>query len=234
MKYLTAIIIMFSCGCILESEECGKTFVLRDQRCVPAENPGEFGLGAGSAPSDAGINDSTRFDDVIDLSVDLGGIDAQVDNPWADFVHILIVDRTADGDAQQTPAVPGADIDGVTVADPLGMRVGTGEVIINERINDPYMASIQRSSRAGLGLPDGRAVSLGTQGGFIRVGLGLERPLRGGDIISIVEIDEVMGNQDRYEAFICRTDAEALRGCRVLGVASSGATEFSLDVIDSP
>ena len=90
------------------------------------------------------------------------------------------------------------------------------------------MASIQMDSRASLGTPDGRAVSLGTQGGFVKVSLGLSRPLRPGDTITIVEIDEAMGDEDRYEAFICRADAEFLTGCRVLGMAASGATQFSL------
>ena len=215
-------------GCILVSEECGNGFSLSDGRCVPVEGSdsivdSDSRVGAIESVSDAAV--VTPDEDSTGVDQDMA---AEVPTIWQDFEHILIVDRTEDGGARRTPALPGSDIDGITVSDGAGMSVGTGDAVVDERINDPFMASIQMDSRASLGTPDGRAVSLGTQGGFVKVSLGLSRPLRPGDTITIVEIDEVMGDGDRYEAFICRADAEFLTGCRVLGVAARGGTQFSL------
>ncbi|MBV72090.1 MAG: hypothetical protein CMH52_12250 [Myxococcales bacterium] len=228
--YAMAALILW--GCILESEECGKQFVPREKRCVPAQPADDFGAGAAAESLDAAAKDGGGLDVVMDATTTQATLDAETVNPWDEFVQILIVDRTEDAAARQTPALPGADIDGLSIADETGVLIGTGDVIIDDRVNDPFMANIQLNSGAGLGPPDGRAVSLGTQGGFIRVGLGLDRPLRDGDIISIFEIAEAMGDQDRYEAFICRNDAEALRGCRVLGLAASGSTDFRLGSAD--
>jgi hypothetical protein len=151
---------------------------------------------------------------------------------WVNYRNLLLVDRTSDTDVRRTPALPGADIDGVLIHDERGNFVGTGQSVVDARINDPFDANIQLDPRAALLRPDSRAVSLGTQGGFVRLGLELSRPLQSGDLIEVSEIRERMDDTDRFEAFLCRTDADGLRGCVILGIGLSGTTTFLVPSID--
>ena len=152
-----------------------------------------------------------------------------VEDEWSAYSVVLVVDRTGDDAARSTPALPGADIDAVEVLDSEDRVIGVADSVIDSRINDPYEANIQAVPRSALGRADVRAVSLGTQGGFVRLSLTTDQPITAQARLRIVEIEEEFVNEDAFEIFLCRADSEGLSGCRSLGTSESGTVLFDLD-----
>ncbi len=160
-------------GCILATEDCGFGFEEIDGRCVPVDTPEPF--------RDEREPRAVRPDDDGGVGVVDAG-EARPD-PWSVFKVVLIVDRS---EAVSLPPVPGADIDAVTVE---GSQFGFGVGVLDAQINDPFGASLAKDPRSAIGTPDAFAlfedfdffVSLGTEGGFVKLGLELERPLEEGD-----------------------------------------------------
>ena len=234
MKLGALIIVLCQVGCLLQPEECGETFVEREGRCVPSQAPppfvvpfdGDLSASDTLATSDAGL----ERDSTVDMMADDARVVPDMASPWAEYTVVLIVDRTADSDARMNPALPGADIDAVVVEDDTGERLGFAEEVLDSRINDPFQANIQTDPSAALLAPDGQAVSLGSQGGYIRLGLSLRAALRPGSLIVVTEIEEGAEVMDAYEAFLCRKDSEGLRGCRILGLGSAGGTSFLVPI----
>ena len=81
-------------------------------------------------------------------------------------------------------------------------------------------------------MPDDRAVSLGTQGGFVRIQLTLARPLIPDDFIEVYEVAERDEDPDQYQVYLCREGSEGLNGCRILGIGRTGRTAFLVPSID--
>jgi hypothetical protein len=233
VKTTFPLLLFFLSGCLLEPSDCGPSFQAQSGRCEPATAPPQYTpLTADKGPTQTerpGLDAGGQLDQGIEpdasYSVD-GTIVPDMATPWAAYENLLVVDRTTDGDARQTPALPGADIDGVLIKDERGEFIGTAQEVIDARINDPYQANIQLEPSAALRMPDGRAVSLGTQGGFVRLRLELSRSLLSGDLVEVVELRERSGDADKFEVFLCRSDADGLRGCIILGIGGSGSTRF--------
>jgi len=228
VKILAAIFCLLQVGCLLQPEDCGEGFKPVEDRCVPLKEAPPLNPDAQAFEFDAATLTDVGKEGLIDGDLADGSPfqDAEtipdMASPWAEYTVILIVDRTEDGDARETPAVPGADIDGLLLKGGVGEIIGFAGQVIDSRINDPFRANIQREPRAALLTPDDRAVSLGSQGGYVRLGLELQRSLRAGDSVEVYELIERPGDPDRYETFLCRGNSEGLRGCRILGIGEAG------------
>lgn len=209
-------------GCLLAEEDCGVGFTFDGQRCVPRLPAPPFapaeGDGAPIAPSDAG------FEPFADLAPPPPDI-------WSEHRIALIVDLTPLDRLVTTPATPGADIDAVQaiVSGPRGdERIGLGGEVLGEQLNDPFRGNLNLDPSAALDLPDRRAASLGGTGGFLYIGLDLDRPLRSGDALVLVEQAENGGESDLYELFLCRTP-DSIDDCRSAGRGGPGITRFPLE-----
>ena len=237
MRVLLTIFACLLTGCLLSEEPCGLDFKVVEGRCVPLQAPPPFRASSDpsedATPRDGAVRDlGLRLEPVFDASPvellpDAGP--EPVEDEWSAYSVILVVDRTPDGSANRTPALPGADIDAVEVLGPDDGIIGVADAVIDARINDPYEASIQTEPRSALGRADDRSVSLGTQGGFVRLSLSTERPITRAARVRVVEVEEAFENEDTFEVFLCRADSEGLSGCRPLGTSADGTTIFPLD-----
>lgn len=230
-------------GCILDTEQCGPDFVLRDNRCVPQIEPLPFRPEADAFPvPEVGpqFDATLRTDSGAKPGIDAGGpLDARFrpdaaapPNPWAPFVNILLVDLTAVRDARATPQTPGADLDAVRVVGPD--QRGFGGELIEFIINDPFDQNRATDPSQALGPPDWRdgrvdgIVSLGTDGGFIYMSLEMSRPLARGDVIEISEAESSGGRTaDRLQAWLCLDGHPDPDNCRELG-EGQGTFEIEL------
>ena len=216
-------------ACVLESETCGDPFVLVDGRCVVSQPQPNA--------QDNGVNDASNFANDDDRSIPTdGGVrmtEQRDTGPVVpDFIQILLIDSTPLSVARRTPPLPGADIDGLQVFDDTGVVFGTAVEVLQAQLNDPFQASIQTESRAALFAPDGRAASLGTEGGFIRLRLEVERPVTALDGVEIVEIGESDDDEDQYDAYLCRANSIRLDNCVFLGAGQTGRTFLNFTPID--
>ncbi|MGC6415622.1 MAG: hypothetical protein ACON3Z_00750 [Bradymonadia bacterium] len=216
-------------ACVLESETCGEPFTAAEGRCVVIQ----------SQPNaqDGGMSDGLVFAMDAERQVPIDDGVRMVERPdaggeLADFVQLLLVDSTPLSVARRTPPLPGADIDGVQIVDDSGAVIGTAVEVLDEQLNDPFQASIQTDSRATLFAPDGRAASLGTEGGFVRLRLEIERPVSALDGVEITEIGESEFDEDQYDAYLCREDSVRLDNCVFLGTGQTGPTYLGFMAID--
>lgn len=208
-------------GCLLAEEDCGIGFVFDGDRCVPTDPPPPFRAG------DAG----TRTDRGADADPPPEPEPEPPDAEWAGFGIVLLVDRTPRDAAGQTPSTPGADIDAIQAVEPSprgDSRIGVGGRVLGAALEDPFDGSLNSDPDALLGVPDGQVASLGAEGGFAYVALDLDRPLRRGDLLVVVERSENSGGQDAYAAFLCQTQ-ESVQDCRELGRGGSGTARFTLE-----
>lgn len=216
-------------GCLLAEEDCGVGFAFDGERCVPRLPappfaPGEGADGAGRGSSDA----------VAPLTPDAEPPPPPPPPPpdvWSEHRIALIVDRTPLALVARTPATPGADIDAVQaiVDGPRGdERIGLGGEVLGALFNDPFRGNLNLDASAVLDLPDRRVASLGAEGGFVYVGLDLDRPLRVGDAIVVVEQAENGGEGDAYELYLCRSP-DSIDDCRPAGLGGPGITRFPLE-----
>jgi len=216
-----ALVLSSTAGCLLAEEDCGAGFELVEARCVPSSTPPPYDPASG----DAGARgDGAIGDALAPVLPDDGG-------RWADFGIALIVDRTPRGAASGTPATPGADIDSLQVASSEGgrdRRIGQGGEIVGAFFLDPFSANVNGDAEVVLGLPDGEAASLGTDGGYAYVQLALERDLVAGDVMVVVEQDEGRAEQDAFELYLCREPDDTLAACRSLGLGGPGINRFEL------
>lgn len=205
-------------GCLLAEEDCGDGFAFDGLRCVPlAEPPPYRAPGAGEPPPG--------------VAPDLGlPPDMAPPGIWAEFDVVLLIDRTDPKDASRTPASPGADIDAVQIAEvtPVGeRRVGVGAEAAGFLL-DPFNGNLNTDLDAALGVPDGAAVSLGSDGGYLYLSLALDRPLRSGDLVVIAEVSDTGADADRYELYLCREPDDSLQACRLLDSGGGGISRFEL------
>ncbi len=235
MKYSVLIAAIALGGCILTDSPCGQGFEQSGDTCVPVSMPEPFRnpdmSASNSQEQDSSDADLPQSDSESPspAPIEPGDADVAVDE-WSEFSEVLLVDRTEDDSAAQTPAQPGADVDALVIVsrDDDDERIGWAAAIVDSRINDPYEANVQSDPTAMLLPPDGQAVSFGTQGAFVRTTLELQRPLRAGDRIALYEVEEERPQEDRLEIFICRADRPGLAGCRSLGIAEGGLQYFGL------
>lgn len=205
-------------GCLLAEEDCGDGFGFDGVRCVPLGDP--------SPPRDPGAGGQDPG-----ASADAGPtVDMEPPSIWAEYRVVLLIDRTRPADASRTPASPGADIDAVQIveATPIGERPVGVAIQAAGFVLDPFDGNLNTDLERVLGPPDGRAVSMGTDGGYMYVSLDLERPLRSADLIVITEVTEVGADADRYQVYLCREPDDSLQDCRLLDVAGGGLARIPL------
>ena len=126
MRVLLTIFACLLTGCLLSEEPCGLDFKVVEGRCVPLQAPPPFRASSDpsedATPRDGAVRDlGLRLEPVFDASPvellpDAGP--EPVEDEWSAYSVILVVDRTPDGSANRTPALPGADIDAVEVLGP--------------------------------------------------------------------------------------------------------------------
>ena len=235
MRSIMTILTCLLTGCLLQSEPCGLDFKAVDGQCVPLQAPPPF-TSDPDTPPDASTDAADardlglRLEPVFDASiVDVESDSTVEEDEWSAYSVVLLVDRSPDDSANGTPAIPGADIDAVEILAMDDRSFGSANDVIDARINDPYEANIQMEPRSALGLPDGRAVSLGTQGGFLRLALTTQGPITATARLRVVELEEDAPNEDAFEVFLCRSDSEGLSGCRSLGTVDGGTQIFELN-----
>ncbi len=207
-------------GCLLSEEDCGAGFVFDGERCLPAEPAPPFRAG------DAGLRNDGAAADLEPKPAPEPTLD-----DWAEFRIALIIDSTPRAATGQTPASPGADIDAIQAVEPTprgDVRIGVGGVVLGALFNDPFDGSLNLDPAAVLGEPDGRVASLGPDGGFVYVELDLDRPLRTGDLLVVVERLEPDGQQDGYTLYLCRSP-DSIDDCRQMGDGQPGTTRFALE-----
>ena len=85
---------------------------------------------------------------------------------------------------------------------------------------DPSRSNSQppRELTVTLGEPDGRAVSLGGNGAYVRHEMALNRTIRSGDMVKIVDIDSGPVREEIAEIYLCKRGSRGLSTCENLGI----------------
>lgn len=220
---------LLSSGCILSTEQCGLGFIEEDGRCVLEESPPPYYSDA--VPEfelrDAGLFDVPR---ILEPEPSPPPEPEPGFDPWADRPLILVVDRSDQADARNSPTSPGFDLDAVLVIDEQSELVGLAVAWESAQINDPFGRNLSRDPEAAIGEPDasgpdepGRYVSLGADGGYVFMRLDLFEPIRTGHQLLVFEMDRDRGDESA-ELYLCVEGPLDLGRCRSAGQVRGNST----------
>lgn len=216
--FVTCVVAASLGGCLLDQALCGPDFVEVDGRCVVAATPPPFRPAREDAgPPPAALRDATV---ARDAAIDASDLPPA---PWAQYDRIVVVDRTAPQVVRRTPRSPGFDLDAVEVGGDAAATYGI-QVVESFLVPGPNGAA---DPTAALGRPERddnptTFVSLGGEGGYVALRVGLDRPLDWGDHVTVYSVS-FDGGDDAFELFLCV--GEPIDPARCLSVGRGGGAD---------
>ena len=217
-------------GCLLDETQCGSGWVSKNGVCIPERPAGAYYGGSPNAnvvfetetTVDMAIAPSETSllpDDMVPPDKESEGVRREAqDERWAEYSVILCVDQSAPSPTAQMGSTAGIDLDAVLIIGADGQTIGFAQRVVEGVLTPPRSNSEPpRELTVTLGEPDGRAVSLGGNGAYVRHDMALQRGIRSGDVVQVVDVESGSTLEEIAEVYLCKRGSRGLSTCEILG-----------------